>query len=165
VLWWIGFEEGHRIPGVTYVNLGIHELGHLLTYSFSDVVTALMGSVAQVGVPLALAGYFLIFRGDWVGAGVCLAWGATSALEVAIYVADAPTRELELIGSTHDWALILGPDGYSALDRAQPLADAIREGASIAIFTGFALCVATPFRPPHSGREASASRSTAASSP
>jgi hypothetical protein len=154
-MWWIGFEEDARIPLLTWVNLGVHEAGHLLTHSFSPVVTAMMGSIAQVGVPLLLAGYFLI-RGDWVGAGVCLAWGATSALEVAVYVADAPTRRLALIGSSHDWAFILGPDGYDALDRARPLAETIREWASIAVYTGFALCLAAPL--------ASARRATEASS-
>jgi hypothetical protein len=164
-MWWVAFEHGDRIPVLTYVNLGIHEAGHFVTYSFSDTVTALMGSVAQVGVPLAIAGYFLAFRRDWLGAGLCLAWAATSALEVAVYVADAPTRDLELVGGTHDWALILGPDGYDALDRAGPLADTIRSGARIALGTGFALCAASLFRGGRQlARTASARRATPASS-
>ena len=162
----ICFENGHRIPVLTYVNLGIHELGHMLTYAFSDIANALAGSVAQVGVPLALAVYFFIARSDWIAAGLCLAWAATSSLEVALYVADAPTKELELIGGSHDWAFILGPDGYGALDRAAPLADSIRSGAWIALISGGALCLASAFRTrPQADAAASASRATAVSSP
>ena len=31
-MWWVAFEQHDRIPVLTYVNLGIHELGHMLTY-------------------------------------------------------------------------------------------------------------------------------------
>ena len=146
LMWWIGFEGDDRIPVVTYVNLGIHEFGHFVTYAFSDLFTALMGSVAQLAVPLALAVYFFLFRDDWMAAGLCLAWGATSALEVALYVADAPYEDLPLIGGSHDWAFILGPDGYDAIEKAEPLADRIRAFASVAIGAGFLLCAAAAFR-------------------
>ena len=145
-MWWIGFRGDDPIPVVTYVNLGIHEFGHFVTYAFSDLFTALMGSAAQIGVPLALAAYFFLVRGDWMAAGLCLAWGATSALEVAIYVADAPYEDLQLIGGSHDWAFILGPEGYDAINKAESLADTIRAFAAVAIATGFLLCVAATVR-------------------
>jgi hypothetical protein len=145
-MWWIGFENGDRIPILSYVNLGLHEFGHFVTYSFSDMVTALMGSIAQVAVPVALGVYFFLFRDDWMAAGLCLAWGATSALEVAIYVADAPFQELMLIGGSHDWAFILGPAGYDALENAGSIANTIRDVAAFAIIAGIALCLMAPFR-------------------
>lgn len=141
-MWWIAFHGHDRLPLLEYVNFGIHELGHLVTYGFSDMVTALMGSIAQVAVPIALAAYFFVRRGDWAAAALCLAWAATSALEVAVYVADAPFEELELVGGQHDWAFILGPDGYNAIDKAGSVADAIRDGALITIALGFALSLA-----------------------
>ena len=146
VMWWIAFESGDRIPVLTYVNLGIHEFGHFVTYAFPDLFMALMGSMAQLAAPLALAVYFFLFRDDWLAAGLCLAWGATSAVEVAIYVADAPVEELQLIGGSHDWAFILGPDGYDAIEKAEPLADTIRAVGLVTIFTGLALCMAGPLR-------------------
>ena len=165
-MWLVCFENDGRFPILTYVNLGFHEFGHLVTYPFSDIATALAGSTAQLVVPLAIGIYFFVLRGDWLGAALCLAWAATSALEVAIYVADAPTEELELIGGSHDWALILGPDGYDALDRAAPLADTIRSVAWMALITGAALCVASAFRVrPQADEAASASRAMAVSSP
>ncbi len=145
-LYWIGFEQDDRIPVLTYVNLGIHEAGHMFTYSASELTTALAGSIAQVAVPVLMGSYFFLFRGDWIAAGLCLAWGATSALEVAIYVADAPTQELDLIGGKHDWAFILGPEGYDAMEKSAPIAGTIRDGASVAAVVGFALCIAAPLR-------------------
>lgn len=165
-MWWVAFEQDQRVPLLTYVNLGIHEFGHFVSYSMSDVMTALMGSVAQVGVPAALALYFLLLRSDWIGAGLCLAWGATSALEVAVYVADAPAQDLELVGGRHDWAFILGPDGYDAIDSAGSLAQTIRVGAALAMAAGFLLVLATALRArPHPEAADSTSFATASSSP
>jgi len=144
-MWWIAFEQHERIPILTYVNLGLHEFGHFVTYGFSELTTAMAGSVAQVLIPALLAAYF-IARGDWLGTGLCLAWGATSAREVAAYVADAKEQKLELIGGSHDWALILGPDHYDALGQAPHLAHIIHSFATVAIVVGFVLCVAAALR-------------------
>ena len=168
-MWWVAFEQGDRIPVLTYVNLGIHELGHMLTYSAADLFNALMGSIAQVVVPLLIALYFFFRRDDWVGAAVCLAWAATSALEVALYVADAPTQQLDLIGDKHDWAFILGPDGYDAMEKSASLAKTIRDGASVAMVVGFTLCLAAPLKGSRWRRQpeetVSTSRTMPASSP
>jgi hypothetical protein len=148
-LWFVAFEQHDRIPGLTYVNLGLHEFGHMLTYSASDLHNALAGSIAQVLIPLLIAAYLFIRRGDWVAAGVCLAWAATSALELAAYVADAPTQKLKLIGGQHDWAFILGPEGYNAMDKSASLANTIRDSASVAAVIGFVLCLASSLKGAH----------------
>jgi hypothetical protein len=165
-MWLVAFEHDDRIPGLTYVNLGLHEFGHMLTYASSDLVNALAGSIAQVAIPLAVALWLFVRRGDWVAAGVCLMWAATSAIEVAIYAADAPKKELDLIGDQHDWAFILGPDGYDAIGKAASLAHTIREWASVAAVFGFLLCLAAPLkgrgRKPQPEGTAAPSRATAA---
>ena len=164
-MWWIAFHHHDRIPVLTFVNLGIHEFGHFVTYAFSDLFTALMGSVAQVAAPLALGVYFGIRRNDWLAMALCLAWAATSALEVAVYVADAPYEELQLIGGQHDWAFILGLDGYNALAKAASIADSIRDGALLAMVGAFALCLAGCAREPaYDAPEASTSFATPDSS-
>ena len=145
-MWWVAFEQHERIPILTYLNLGIHEGGHMITYSASELTTSLAGSIAQLLVPLFFVAYFLIRRKDWVAAGVCLAWAATSAMEVSLYVADAPTQELDLIGDKHDWAYILGPDGYNAMDKAASLSHTIQDAASVAAVTAGLLCLAAPLR-------------------
>lgn len=61
------FVRGANVPVLALADLGFHELGHLLTYVFPDVVTAMMGSITQVAVPWGLAAYFFVARGDFFG--------------------------------------------------------------------------------------------------
>lgn len=132
VMAWLGMR-GARVPVLGLVDLGFHELGHLVCYvidaflPWPKVATAAAGSVVQVAVPACLATYF-VRRSDRVGGAFCLAWAATSAHDVARYVADAPYERLPLVGGHHDWAAVLGPEHLDALHLAAPLADAIRLG-------------------------------------
>jgi hypothetical protein len=162
-MWILAFGHDDKIPGLSYVNLGFHQLGHMVTYASSDVTNALAGSIAQVAIPLFVALYFFFRRGDWVIAGVFLVWAATSALEVSLYVADAPKQSLDILGDDkHDWALILGPNGYDVMEKAHSLAGTIHDGATVAAGIGFLLCLAAPLigrrRQP---KVAAASRATA----
>src|SRR4051812_33806951 len=122
-LGWLGLR-GQRVPLLSMADLGFHELGHLVCYAIDTVLpwpvalTAAAGSVAQVGVPVGLATYFLVARRDSVGGAVCLAWGATAAADVARYIADAPYQRLPLIGGEHDWATVLLPEHLNRLDQA-----------------------------------------------
>ncbi len=141
LLGWFPFVRGERVPLLGLVDLGFHELGHLLTYPLPDVVTATMGSVAQVAVPLGLAAYFALVRRDLVGAGLCLAWAGASARDVAVYVADAPFQRLALIGGEHDWAFVLGPGHLDALDAAGTIAAVIRVIGALLVVAGVAACI------------------------
>jgi hypothetical protein len=168
-MWWVAFEQHERIPILTYLNLGIHEGGHMITYSASGLTHSLSGSIAQVLVPLLFVAYFLVRRKDWVAAGVCLAWAATSAMEVSLYIADAPTQKLDLLGENeHDWAFILGPNGYDAMDKAASLSHTIQDAASVAAVTAVLLCLFAPLRGRRRSQPeamASTNRATAASRP
>jgi hypothetical protein len=134
LLGWLGMR-GHRVPLLGGVDLGFHELGHMVCYildaflPWPEVVTAAAGSGFQIGVPLGLAVYFLVFRYDRTGGALCLAWAATDALDVARYMADAPFQAMPLIGGQHDWAYILGPEQLDRLGQA---------GHDAARLTGFA---------------------------
>jgi hypothetical protein len=98
--------------------------------------------VTQVLVPVGLALYFLLAGRDLVGAGVCLAWGASSSVDVSYYIADAPYERLPLIGGQHDWAFILGPEHLDALGGAHTIAAAVK-GLGLALFiAGIACCAA-----------------------
>jgi hypothetical protein len=144
-LGYYAFVRGTRVPLLGGADLGFHELGHLLTYAFPDIVTASMGSITQIGVPLGLAVYFLVARRDWVAGGVCLAWASTSAQDASIYIADAPYQLLPLIGGEHDWAFVLGPENFNILDRADTIAATVK-GFGFAMFlTGVALCLVSPY--------------------
>jgi hypothetical protein len=138
----VAFVGHHRIPLLSLVDLGFHELGHLVAYPFgNDVFAAAMGSIAQVAVPVGLAVYFAWIRTDHVATSVCLTWAATAARDVSVYIKDAPYQQLELIGGEHDWAFLLAGN----LDRAEPLARRVSAFGLLLLFTAFALAVATPF--------------------
>jgi hypothetical protein len=135
------FVLGKSVPLLGLVDLGFHELGHLLTYPLPAVATATAGSATQILVPLGLAGYFF-FRGnrDLLAAGLCLAWAGTSAADVAVYVADAPYEALQLIGGDHDWAFILGR--LDLLEASGKIAALIRGGGAVLVLAGLAACLA-----------------------
>ncbi|HJV04889.1 MAG TPA: hypothetical protein VJ868_06470 [Actinomycetota bacterium] len=118
ILLWLTVRRD-PVPLLWRVDLGIHELGHFLTYWLPDLWTAAMGSALQVAAPLALAGYFLLRQEDLLGAALCAAWAGTSCQQVSVYVADAPYQALPLLGGEHDWAYLLGPAGLDALDAAR----------------------------------------------
>ena len=141
VLGWIAFVSGHSIPLLSLVDLGFHELGHLLTYPFADRVTAVMGSVAQVGVPFGLAVYFQWIRNDRIATSVCLTWAATAARDVSVYIRDAPHQQLELIGGEHDWAFLLANE----LDRAESLGRNVQAFGVLLLLTAFGLAISVPF--------------------
>lgn len=139
--WW-AFVRGSSVPLLALVDLGFHELGHLLTYWLPDVVTAMMGSINQVLVPVALAAYFLCLRRDWPAGGLCLAWAGTAAQSASVYIADAPFQRLPLIGGEHDWAFVLGPEHFNMLDRAGFIAACVKGFGLTLWIAGTALCVA-----------------------
>jgi hypothetical protein len=140
VLGWFAFVRGTRVPLLGLVDLGFHELGHLLTYPFPDVITAMMGSVTQVAVPLGVALYFLYFRKDRLAGGLCLAWAATSAQDASVYIADAPAQSLPLLGDgIHDWAFVLGR--WHVIDRAAAIASGVKAFGLAMLFAGFAICL------------------------
>jgi hypothetical protein len=140
------FVQQRRVPLLGGVDLGFHELGHMLTYIFPDVVTAVMGSVFQVAVPLGLAVYFGWRRRDYLGAGLCLAWAGASAVDVSVYIADAPYQRLPLIGGEHDWAYLLSPAAFGNLDGAAGIAGGVKMLGAVLILAGFAFCFRGPFQ-------------------
>ncbi len=140
VLGWFAFVRGVRVPMLGLVDLGFHELGHMITYVFPDIATAVMGSVAQVLMPFGFAVYFLVFRRDLLATGLCLAWAGTSAQDVSVYIADAPFERLQLIGGEHDWAFALGPDHLDLLDRAGTFASIVKGLGLALLIAGVIVC-------------------------
>jgi hypothetical protein len=139
LLAWFPFVRHARVPLLGLVDLGSHELGHLVTYWLPDVITAMMGSGAQIAVPLGLALYFLFRRHDRAAAGLCLAWAATNCYDASVYIADAPFERLQLIGGEHDWAFVLGPDHFNALDKAGTIATAVVWMGALLLLAGLAV--------------------------
>ena len=149
VLGWVAFARSSPVPMLELVDLGFHELGHLVTYPLPwDGLTAAMGTLFQIGVPAGLAAYFGFRRREPASAAVCLAWAATSAQSASVYIADAPYERLALIGGDHDWAFLLF--GSDHLGWAAPLATATRTGGLMLLLGAVALAAsaARPKREP-----------------
>lgn len=146
VMGFFPFVRGTRVPLLGGVDLGFHELGHMLTYPFPEVVTGLMGSVTQIAVPLGLAAYFWFRRRDLLGVGLCLAWAGTSAWDVSVYIADAPYQHLPLIGGRHDWAYLLGSGGLGNLGAAAGIAKAVEVMGALLVVAGIVVCFLGPLR-------------------
>lgn len=140
-LWAFGGDR--RVPLLGWIDLALHEAGHVLAAPLPTVPMLMAGSVAQVLVPLLIVLHFLRRR-EHVSAMMCLAWAGTSARDVSVYIADAPYERLDLIGGRHDWAGILGPEGFGALDQAAAIASAVH-GLGLAMVVGaVAGCLARP---------------------
>ena len=139
---WVAFGAGWSVPILDQFDLGVHEVGHLLTRSLPDRVMFLAGSAAQVAVPLGLGAYFLWKRREWASAGFCTAWAATSVRDVSVYIADAPRQALPLVGGgTHDWAWLLGPHGFNCIGQAGAIARGVEIGGLVLAVVGTALCL------------------------
>jgi hypothetical protein len=143
LLGWFAFGRGVRVPLLGLVDLGFHELGHLLTRWLPEVVMAMMGSIFQIAAPLGIAVYFLWRARDVAAGAMCLAWAGSSAQDVSVYIADAPYQRLQLIGGEHDWAFVLGH--YHAVNHAAAIAAWVKGFGLLLVVSGLALCCAWPF--------------------
>lgn len=105
------------------LDLAIHETGHLLFGFDGETLMLLGGTLFQLVVPAALAGA-LWRSGDRHGATVPLWWMGQNCWNISVYVRDARTQELPLVGGgEHDWATLLGE--WDLLSRDQALADGV----------------------------------------
>ncbi|MGD0338697.1 MAG: hypothetical protein ABSB78_07885 [Bacteroidota bacterium] len=91
-----------------WINLFIHEAGHLFFSPFGFMMKLLGGSLMQLLVPLAAI--IVWYRRDRLNAHYFLFWFGESMINISVYVGDAPYRQLRLIssGALHDWNTILG---------------------------------------------------------
>lgn len=98
------------------LNLGVHELGHIVFGPFGDVTAALGGSLLQCLVPVLGMAMF-VRQGDWFAVAFAFGWLATNLFEVSVYAADAVAMRLPLVTPggghpIHDWNYILGALGW-----------------------------------------------------
>jgi len=95
------------------ITLGFHEMGHLLFSWAPHFITALMGSVFQVAVPIAVIVIFYR-QEEFFGIATGGFWLSYSLAELSAYIADARSRDLPLVGFAsqedleHDWNYLLG---------------------------------------------------------
>ena len=112
VLWfaWIGYH--HFVNRLYfgpfgYLDLGIHELGHMLFRPFGEFMYIAGGTILQLLVPIISVFMFLRQR-DYFALTLSGAWLSTSLYNVATYMADARMQVLPLVTpggghAEHDW--------------------------------------------------------------
>jgi hypothetical protein len=95
------------------LNLGIHELGHLLFSFLSQTMQIAGGTLLQILVPV-LAMFNFYRQKDFFAIALCFGWLSTNFFGIAVYIADARRLELPLVApfgggdnTVHDWEFLL----------------------------------------------------------
>jgi hypothetical protein len=96
------------------ISIPFHEAGHLIFAPFGDLMTSLGGSLMQVLVPVVCGVAFLTTSPNPFGAAVMAWWAGENLIDVAMYIDDARSLSLVLLGGQtgaevegHDWEHIL----------------------------------------------------------
>ena len=90
------------------IDLAIHETGHLLFAPLGEVLGVLGGTILQLALPATFVVYFARRR-ERFSAMVPLWWVGQNLVHVSVYVRDARTGLLPLVGGgLHDWTYLLG---------------------------------------------------------
>jgi len=143
-LGWRYFALDQPLPVIDVIFLAFHESSHWASIWMPRTLYVLAGSVGQVAIPLAI-GVYLHVRGERLGIAVGLGWAGLSCAGVARYIADAPTEDLPLVGGTvHDWAYLLGPEGFGGMDHAARIASAVDAAGAWCVVAAVAWCIAMP---------------------
>lgn len=105
------------------LNLGIHEVGHLLFSFFGRFLNILGGTIFQLFVPIF--GMVNFYRQkDFFAIALCFGWLSTSFFHIAPYIADARAMNLPLVAPfgienvVHDWNYLLNRMGILRFDAA-----------------------------------------------
>ena len=102
--WLLFAYEYHFLDGA---NLLFHEAGHVFFGLAGRVIGVLGGSLGQLVFPVACAVHFLS-RGRPFDAALCGLWMGENFLYIAVYIDDAYTMMLPLVGGDiHDWNWLL----------------------------------------------------------
>ncbi len=100
-----------------HVNLAFHEAGHLFFGLFGELPGWLGGTLGQFVFPIACLLHFLR-REQLLQAAGCGYWACENLRYVALYLGDARTQALPLVGGgQHDWAYLLGRFGLLEQDQ------------------------------------------------
>ena len=118
------------------VNLAFHEAGHLFLIPFGETAHFLGGTLGQLAVPAGLSAYSLVRRRQPFAAAVCAWWVGENLVNIAVYMADARTLQLDLVGGgEHDWNTLFYQFGLLGEDSVARVSGLTR-GAGLALMAG-----------------------------
>lgn len=130
---------------LNFVDLPIHETGHLIFNFFGQYMMIAGGSLFQVVLPSVFVGYFWRHFKPY-SASIVLFWVGQSILNVFVYANDAAGMKLVLTsgftgseGSFHDWNYLLTQIGL--LGSTSTIAGLIRLFGTVTIFTASVLSI------------------------
>lgn len=105
------------VPILDHVNLAFHEAGHVFFGLFGELLHWLGGTLGQFVFPIACLVHFLR-REQLLQAAACALWGFENLRYVALYLGDARSQLLPLVGGgQHDWTYLLGRFGLLEQDQ------------------------------------------------
>lgn len=111
------FRSPETFRLLDFVNLPVHETGHLVFAPFGEFMAALGGTLVQLILPICFVISFYR-RNDRFAAAIVLAWVAQNLWNISVYIGDARAQVLPLVGGgEHDWTYILGRLGMLEHDQ------------------------------------------------
>jgi hypothetical protein len=124
LLWKVALHPDLFTP-FDFLDLGIHEMGHVAFSPFGQWLGIAGGSIAQLLAPLFGAWQFLRQR-DYFAAAFALAWLGESLGNLSVYIADSRAQELPLANlfggdPIHDWNYLLTTTHHLAQDHIYAL--------------------------------------------
>jgi len=128
---WFALVKNDQTPIFVYLNIAVHESGHVLFRPFGELTMLVMGSGFEVLFPFVVGVVFLLRKRDLVSTAVCWGWAASALASAATYIADADDGRLALLGATGpdaagDWERILGEEFFDKVYLADSIAGTVR---------------------------------------
>ena len=141
---WFALVKNDQTPIFVYLNIAVHESGHVLFRPFGELTMLIMGSGFEVLFPFAVGVVFLIRKRDLVSTAVSWGWSASALASAATYIADADDGRLALLGATGpdtagDWERILGERFFDKVYLADSIAGTVRTVGYVLWFVALAL--------------------------
>ena len=146
-LWaWFGFVKDAEVPVLQYLDIAVHEVGHVVFRPFGEFTMLIMGSGTEVLFPFVVGLVLLVWKRDLIATGICWAWSAAAAANAARYIADATQGSLALMGTgpdaMGDWERVLGPEHLDKLALADDYASQVRTAGLLLMAVAFSLVIA-----------------------
>lgn len=141
---WFALVKNDQTPIFVYLNIAVHESGHVLFRPFGELTMLIMGSGFEVLFPFVVGVVFLIRKRDPVSTAVSWGWSASALASAATYIADADDGRLALLGATGpdtagDWERILGERFFDKVYLADSIAGNVRAVGYVLWFVALGL--------------------------
>jgi hypothetical protein len=142
---WFALVKSDQTPIFVYLNIAVHETGHVLFRPFGELTMLVMGSGFEVLFPLAVGAFFLLRRHDLISTAVAWGWAASALASAATYIGDADDGRLALLGAepdtAGDWERILGEEFVDKVYLADRIAGIVRTAGFVLWIVALGLAV------------------------